>query len=39
VLGHANIELTRRLYAAGWRDAEEHNALLLRQLAEDGIGQ
>jgi integrase len=39
VLGHANIEITRRLYAADWREAEERNALLLHQLAEAGIGQ
>jgi integrase len=39
VLGHANIEITRRLYAADWRDAEERNTLLLRQLADAGIGQ
>ena len=39
VLGHANIATTRRLYAADWREAEERNALVLRQLAEAGIGQ
>lgn len=38
VLGHKNIEITRRLYAADWRGAEERNALVLRQLAEAGIG-
>jgi integrase len=39
ILGHKNIEITRRLYAADWREAEERNALLLRQLADAGIGQ
>jgi hypothetical protein len=37
--GHKNIAITRRLYAADWRDAEERNAIVLRQLAEAGIGQ
>jgi hypothetical protein len=39
LLGHKNIAITRRLYAADWRDAEERNAIVLRQLAEAGIGQ
>jgi integrase len=39
VLGHKNIEITRRLYAADWREAEERNELVLRQLASAGIGQ
>jgi integrase len=39
MLGHASIETTRRIYAAEWREAEERNALVLRQLAEAGIGQ
>jgi integrase len=39
VMGHANIETTRRIYAGDWREAEERNALVLRQLAEAGIGQ
>jgi integrase len=39
MLGHANIETTRRIYAADWRTAEERNALILRQLAAAGIGQ
>jgi integrase len=39
VMGHANIATTRRLYAADWREAEERNALVLRQLADAGIGQ
>jgi integrase len=39
LLGHANIEITRRLYAADWRQAEERNKLVLRQLADAGIGQ
>ena len=39
VLGHANIETTRRIYADDWREAEERNALILRQLADAGIGQ
>jgi integrase len=39
VMGHANIETTRRIYAGEWREAEERNALVLRQLAEAGIGQ
>jgi integrase len=38
-MGHANIETTRRIYAADWRAAEERNALVLRQFAEAGIGQ
>jgi integrase len=39
VMGHENIETTRRIYAGDWREAEERNALVLRQLAEAGIGQ
>jgi integrase len=39
VLGHANIETTRRVYAGDWREAEERNAIVLRQLADAGIGQ
>jgi integrase len=39
VMGHANIETTRRIYAGDWRKAEERNAIVLRQLAEAGIGQ
>jgi integrase len=39
VLGHSNIETTRRVYAGDWREAEERNALVLRQLAEAGFGQ
>jgi integrase len=39
VMGHTNIETTRRIYAGDWREAEERNALLLRQLADAGIGQ
>jgi integrase len=39
VMGHANIETTRRIYAGDWREAEERNELLLRQLAEAEIGQ
>jgi integrase len=39
VMGHANIETTRRIYAGDWRDADERNALILRQLADAGIGQ
>ena len=39
VLGHANIATTRRLYAADWREAEERNVLVLRQLADAGIRQ
>jgi integrase len=39
LLGHSNIETTRRIYAADWREAEERNALVLRQLADAGIGQ
>jgi hypothetical protein len=38
VIGHANIETTRPIYAADWRKAEERNAIVLRQLAEAGIG-
>jgi integrase len=39
VMGHANIETTRRIYAGDWREAENRNAIVLRQLAEAGIGQ
>jgi integrase len=39
VMGHANIETTRRIYAGDWREAEERNEVLLRQLADAGIGQ
>jgi integrase len=39
VMGHANIETTRRIYAGDWREAEERNALVLRQMADAGIGQ
>jgi integrase len=39
LMGHANIAVTRRLYADDWREAEERNAVVLRQLAEAGIGQ
>jgi integrase len=39
LMGHANIETTRRIYAGDWREAEERNALVLRQLADAGIGQ
>jgi integrase len=38
-MGHANTETTRRIYAGDWREAEERNALVLRQLADAGIGQ
>ena len=38
-MGHANIEPTRRIYAGDWREAGERNAIVLRQLAEAGIGQ
>jgi hypothetical protein len=36
---HANIETTRRIYAGDRRDADERNAVVLRHLAEAGIGQ
>ena len=39
VMEHANIETTRRIYAGDWREAEERNEVLMRQLAEAGIGQ
>lgn len=39
VMGHSNIETTRRIYAGDWREAEERNALVLRQLIGAGIGQ
>lgn len=39
VMGHANIETTRRIYAGDWREAEERNGIVLRQLADAGIGQ
>jgi hypothetical protein len=38
-MGHSNIEVTRKIYAADWREAKERNALVLRQLANAGIGQ
>jgi hypothetical protein len=34
-----NLETTRRNYAGDWREADERNAILLRQLSEAGIGQ
>lgn len=39
LMGHSNIETTRRIYAADWRTAEERNEVVLAQLAEAGIGQ
>lgn len=39
VMGHSDISITRRLYADDWREADERNAIVLRQLAEAGIGQ
>jgi integrase len=39
VMGHSNIAITRRIYADDWREAEERNELVLRGLAEAGIGQ
>jgi integrase len=39
LMGHSNIATTRRVYAADWREAEERNTLVLRQLADAGIGQ
>ena len=39
VMGHANIETTRRIYVGDWRETDERNAIVLRQLAEAGIGQ
>jgi integrase len=39
VMGHADISITRRLYAEDWREADERNAVVLRQLADAGIGQ
>jgi integrase len=39
VMGHADISITRRLYAEDWREADERNAIVLRQLADAGIGQ
>jgi hypothetical protein len=39
VMGHANIETTRRIYAGDWREASERNALVLRQMADAGLGQ
>jgi hypothetical protein len=38
-MGHSDISVTRRLYAADWREAEERNEIVLRQLADAGIGQ
>jgi integrase len=39
VMGHANIAITRRLYAADWREADERNEIVLRQFANAGVGQ
>jgi integrase len=39
IMGHANIETTRRIYAGDWRKAEERNAIVLRQFADAEIGQ
>jgi integrase len=39
VMGHADISITRRLYAEDWREADERNAIVLRQLADADIGQ
>jgi integrase len=39
LMGHSDISVTRRLYAADWREADERNEIVLRQLAEAGIGQ
>jgi integrase len=39
LMGHSDISVTRRLYAADWREAEERNEIVLRQLADAGIGQ
>lgn len=39
LMGHSNIATTRRIYAADWREAEERNELVLRGLADVGIGQ
>jgi hypothetical protein len=39
LMGHSNIAVTRRLYAADWREAEERNEIVLRQLADAEIGQ
>jgi hypothetical protein len=38
-MGHSNIDITRRIYADDWREAEERNELVLRGLADAGIGQ
>jgi hypothetical protein len=38
-MGHSSIETTRRIYAGDWREAEERNEVVLRQLADAGIGQ
>jgi integrase len=39
VMGHGDISITRRLYAEDWREADERNAVVVRQLADAGIGQ
>ena len=39
LMGHSDISVTRRLYAADWREADERNEIVLRQLADAGIGQ
>ena len=36
VMGHANCTTTRRQYAADWREVEERNEIVLRELAEAG---
>jgi hypothetical protein len=38
-MGHSDISITRRLYADDWREADERNEIVLRQLADAGIGQ
>jgi hypothetical protein len=38
-MGHADISIARRLYAVDWREADEPNGIVLRQLADAGIGQ
>jgi hypothetical protein len=39
LMDHSKIAVTRRLYAEDWRQADEGNEIVLRQLADAGIGQ
>jgi integrase len=36
LMGHSDISVTRRLYAADWREADERNEIVLRQWPTRG---